>query len=69
MAAALTVGVTGHQTQMPAIEAVGAPLRDIPAQLHHVAVALGADLPGTIFEAVMSADVAHPQAGDFLLAS
>ncbi len=68
MAAALAVGVTGHQTQMPAIQAVGAPLRNVAAQLHHIAVALGAYLPGTVLEAVMSADVAHPQTGHLLLA-
>ncbi len=68
MAAALAVGVTGHQTQMPAIQAVGAPLRNVAAQLHHITVALGAYLPGAVLEAVMSADVAHPQTGHLLLA-
>ncbi len=48
---------------MPAVEAVSAPLRDVAAQLQHVAVALGFELAVTGRRAFMTAGVTHPHAG------
>ena len=51
---------------MPAIQPVGAPLRNIPAKLQDIAVTLGTRLAAGIFKAGVTANVSQPHAGDFL---
>ena len=66
--AVLAVGVTCHCADVPTVETVATPLRQIAAQLQHIAVALGFQLPATVFKAGMRPDVTHPHTGDFFLA-
>ena len=64
----MIVTVARHHAKVPAIKPILAPLRNVAPQLQYVTVALGFQLAATVTPVVVPTDVAHPHAGDFLLA-
>ena len=62
------IGVTRHHPQMPTVETIAAPLRQVAANLQYIAISLRFQLLAAISKAHMTTYVTHPHAGHFLLA-